>query len=189
MWYGTKIYMNVKRRLLSSRASRRRTNTLNNNGTINDPTQFLIVGYSTKASPSNDFVEPPRCPTRGHEMVLSDYEEEPYDFGYFCNCCGDKAQRNGLKQRWFCLECQDDYCLHCFDDARPSSLPKSIESGRIAAAGNIRNGANQLAFLPRPNERYFLWIPRTNHTTITLWGLSVVSLVHNHPSDNEQLTT
>jgi hypothetical protein len=54
-----------------------------------------------------DFVVPECCGE--HQMVVSGYAEDGYEWGYVCSNC----QNQYNDERWFCKECQDDYCFNC----------------------------------------------------------------------------
>jgi hypothetical protein len=50
----------------------------------------------------------PVC-SNGHLMAISDYAEGGYAYGFGCNVC----RLNKTGERWFCQDCQDDYCFEC----------------------------------------------------------------------------
>jgi len=54
-----------------------------------------------------DFVVPECCGE--HKMIVSAFAEDGYEYGYVCTNCRDT--KDG--ERWFCQECQDDYCFNC----------------------------------------------------------------------------
>lgn len=63
--------------------------------------------------------DPPVCPSTGHPMVISSFNENGYEGGYICNRCGDRFGRSSYDdshrsmRRWLCQQCTDDYCFKC----------------------------------------------------------------------------
>lgn len=47
-----------------------------------------------------------------HELVLSDYSKGDYIFGWNCNKCNIKGDKN--TKRWFCIICSNDLCKKCY---------------------------------------------------------------------------
>jgi hypothetical protein len=59
------------------------------------------------------------CCKNGHEMVISDYAEGGYQYGYVCDSCFGQSSRGhcgGGMERWACTldGCSNDICFECF---------------------------------------------------------------------------
>ena len=71
----------------------------------------------------------PRCPSRGHPMVLSDGSAEGGYRTFVCNICGELAE----SKRWWCALCSDDVCGHCFCETpcHFDVLPTILETDEV----------------------------------------------------------
>ena len=68
----------------------------------------------------------PRCPSAGHEMVVSDGR------GHYCDYICNQCRAHGSGERWFCATCRDDYCFAC----KPPLLSAAIASKRAIIVGS-----------------------------------------------------
>jgi len=81
----------------------------------------------------------PDCPSCENEMEWTDFSDGIYATGWFCNNfiegheCGARKKTHGA-WRWFCIECNIDFCHRCkrpLDDSwQQKETPRTIKMGQ-----------------------------------------------------------
>ena len=86
-----------------------------------EPNQQLLSSESSAELAAVDF-QKPQC-SKGCECALSSHAEGGYAAGWSCELCG--KEQEGAKERWSCLEHQEDFCIDC--QPRDPNAPKDID--------------------------------------------------------------
>ena len=90
-------------------------------------------------------------------MVITDFKEGSYAFGYICNLC----RKSGNGNRWCCVNCTDDYCFNCIKLAVDNEInvvtPSCGKNHKMAIATNAYSRGRYICNLCRDLKTGYRW--------------------------------